>query len=306
MLIKRPERGDHHLPFSSPLPPIESKHVPPRSLPWLPIPPYLSSVRFVGPQSLNYKSPSLLPSSSSSFPISNRYSFVLTLSTLCPIRFIPPCLLPPPTPLPARQTLVLSTMCTLALSSSTFHLWLIICYQQQSHGGLVYRQRPGRGVHPPFPFPPHLASLTPPVLPASARQCAYSSPRCPQAPHKPSPRPRAHDCPAPTRAPSRTHKSSSTLTALSQRPPRASTTSSRTREPSTEPGWASPVSGFSRPSSERRWVSDGRPLARPRTHLHLLTATFARRYRVRKKRSTRAAGATSKLHEPKLRTYVLR
>jgi hypothetical protein len=39
VLIKRPERGDHHLPFS--LSPLngQSKHVPPRSLPWLPIPP---------------------------------------------------------------------------------------------------------------------------------------------------------------------------------------------------------------------------------------------------------------------------
>lgn len=157
----------------------------------------------------------------------------------------------------------------------------------------------------PFLTPPP-ASLTPPIPPASARQCAYSSPRCPQAPRKPSQRPRAHGCPAPTPARSRTPKSCSTLTASSQRRPRASTTSSRTRGPSTGRGWASPVSGFSRPSSERHWVSDGRPLARPRTHLHLLTATFARRYRVRKKRSTRAAGATSKLREPKSRIYVLR
>ena len=195
-------------------------------------------------------------------------------------------------------------------SSPTFRLWLIICYEQQSHGRLVYRQRPGRGVCPPLPIIPHWLSYPfhpyPPIPPASAPQCAYSSPRCLQALRKPSPRLRAHDCRAPTPARSRTPKYCSTLTASSQHRPRASTTSSRTREPSTGRGWASPVSGFSRPSSGRHWVSDGRPLARPRTHLHLLTATFARRYRVRKKRSTRAAGATSKLREPKSRTYVLR
>jgi hypothetical protein len=200
---------------------------------------------------------------------------------------------------------------------ASFLLLLIICYSQQSHGRLVYRQCPGRRVRPsvPLPLSPYwpfrLACIRVPDLtptPASAQQCEYSSPRCPRAQRKPSPKPRAPGSPAPTRAHYRTRNSSSTSTAASMtlRRQRASTTSSRTRGPCTVRGWASPVSGFSRASSELLWGSDGRPLARPRRHLQLLTGTCARRFRVRKKRSTRAAGATSILREPKSRIYVLR